>query len=111
MDAKPWMKQGKKILVWNINQRSGKGGGKHIPSVVLESIQGHDIVILNEFYKVKEWESDFAPLFESHEIFVTDNEKNEILIAVKKDIAVLESYTSPSNYTLNLPDYLAMSLS
>lgn len=106
MDAKPWMKQGKKILVWNINQRSGKGGGKHIPSVVLESIQGHDIVILNEFYKVKEWESDFAPLFESHEIFVTDNEKNEILIAVKKDIAVLESYTSPSNYTLNLPDYL-----
>lgn len=97
----------KKIIIWNINQRNNYCKTNFIPSLVIDSINGKaDIIILTEFYKIKSWETEFAAKLLDYNICTSDNETNQIMIAIKKDMNIIETYTWKSSYDEDKPDYL-----
>lgn len=81
-----------KILSWNINCRSGKGG---IPKMVIEELvrTNADVVCLTEFVKGENYHNFIDELNAfGYEIFTdsrtTKYSMNEILIAIKREYAV-----------------------
>lgn len=90
-----------KILEWNLNLRTQKGNDFKQPVVaselvipefvgnVLNNIQ-YDIVVLTEFIKCYNWK-EFVGSLINYNVFINcDNEDKGVLIAVKKEIEVIE---------------------
>ena len=93
-----------KILEWNINQRSNYNGLGFIPEWLNVEIKktNADIVVLTEFYKTENWLSTLAYKLCEYNVFTNTNEKgNEILIAVKKEIKVVDTQESPDGISGN----------
>lgn len=59
---------------------------------------GADIVVLTEFYKTENWLSKLAYRLNEYNIFTSENKNgNEILIAIKKELKVVEIQELPKN--------------
>ena len=89
-----------KILEWNINQRSNYNGLGFIPEWLNEEIKktDADIVVLTEFYKTENWLSTLAYKLCEYNVFTNTNENgNEILISVKKEIKVVDTKELPDD--------------
>lgn len=100
-----------KIIEWNINQRANHSKEDKIPEFVAEEINelSADIVIITEFYKVSQWKN-FVISLASYNTFVTDNPKNEVLIAIKKKYLIESVYWWTSSYNKCMPDYLEVNI-
>lgn len=100
-----------KVIEWNINQRANHSKEDRIPEFVAGEINklSADIVIITEFYKVSQWEN-FVSLLASYNTFVTDNSKNEVLIAIKKKYIIESIYCWTSSYNKCMPGYLEVNI-
>lgn len=77
-----------KVLEWNINQRTGNCK-EDIPNWIVDEIKSvnADIVVLNEFFKHRNWKEIVENAFEDYEVKCsknTDIGHNDVLIAIKK---------------------------
>ena len=101
-----------KIIAWNVNCAVGSDNGRQEIMTLFEEKPDCDILILTEFYRLKDYE-----MFEKrvkdwgYELYISteQNKRNDVVIAVQEQYKPqLQENDKKCDFT---PDYLAVSLS